>query len=145
MVVRRVHGDSPGVHASDSAHAWRTIALRLPANSAAPVAFNIDRGDGGQPHLRSTLTLVRATGAIDTYETFAAQTPARRLRSIMRFAHTGEVLGIPGQTIAGLVTAGSVVLVWTGIALSLRRFRAWIARRSRRTAQQPLPAADSAA
>jgi len=125
--------------------AWRTIALRLPANSAAPVSFNIDRGDGGQPHLRSTLTLVRATGAVDTYETFAAQTPARRLRSIMRFAHTGEVLGIPGQTIAGLVTAGSVVLVWTGIALSLRRFRAWIVRRSRRTAQQPLPAADSAA
>ena len=124
--------------------AWRTIALRLPANSAAPVSFNIDRGDGGQPHLRSTLTLVRATGAIDTYETFAAQTPARRLRSILRFAHTGEVLGIPGQTIAGLVTAGSVVLVWTGIALSLRRFRAWVARRSRRTAQQPLPA-DSAA
>ena len=125
--------------------AWRTIALRLPANSAAPVSFNIDRGDGGQPHLRSTLTLVRATGAIDTYETFAAQTPARRLRSILRFAHTGEVLGIPGQTIAGLVTAGSVVLVWTGIALSLRRCRAWIARRSRRSVQQPLPAADSAA
>jgi uncharacterized iron-regulated membrane protein len=123
---------------------WRTIALRLPANGPA-VSFAIDRGDGGQPHLRSTLTLVRATGAIETYETFASQTPARRLRSIMRFAHTGEVLGIPGQTIAGLVTAGSLVLVWTGIALSLRRFRAWLGRRSRRGVQQPLPAADSAA
>ena len=124
---------------------WRTIALRLPASAAAPVSFAIDRGDGGQPHLRSTLTLARATGAIETYETFATQTPARRLRSIMRFAHTGEVLGIPGQTIAGLVTAGSLVLVWTGIALSWRRFRAWLGRRSRRTVQQPLPAADSAA
>ena len=123
---------------------WRTIALRLPVNGPA-VSFAIDRGDGGQPHLRSTLTLERATGAIETYETFAAQTPARRLRSIMRFAHTGEVLGIPGQTIAGLVTAGSIVLVWTGIALSLRRFRAWLGRRSRRGVQQPLPAADSAA
>ena len=124
---------------------WRTIALRLPASAAAPVSLAIDRGDGGQPHLRSTLTLARTTGAIETYETFATQTPARRLRSIMRFAHTGEVLGIPGQTIAGLVTAGSLVLVWTGIALSLRRFRAWLGRRSRRTVQQPLPAADSAA
>ena len=123
---------------------WRTIALRLPANGPA-VSFAIDRGDGGQPHLRSTLTLVRATGAIETYETFASQTPARRLRSIMRFAHTGEVLGIPGQTIAGLVTAGSIVLVWTGIALSLRRFRTWLGRRARRGVQQPLPAADSAA
>jgi uncharacterized iron-regulated membrane protein len=124
---------------------WRTIALRLPADATAPVSFAIDRGDGGQPHLRSTLTLIRATGAIDSYETFASQTPARRLRSIMRFAHTGEVLGIIGQTIAGLVTAGSLVLVWTGVALSWRRFRAWLGRRARRPAREPIPAADSAA
>jgi uncharacterized iron-regulated membrane protein len=117
----------------------------MPVDGAAPVSFAIDRGDGGQPHLRSTLTLTRAAAGVVTYETFAAQTPARRLRSIMRFAHTGEVLGIPGQTIAGLVTAGSVVLVWTGIALSLRRLRAWIGRRQRRQAAAPLPAADSAA
>jgi uncharacterized iron-regulated membrane protein len=50
----------------------------------------------------------------------------------MRFAHTGEVLGIPGQTIAGLVSAGGVVLVWTGIALTLRRFNAWRARQRER-------------
>jgi hypothetical protein len=42
------------------------------------------------------------------------------------------VLGIPGQTIAGLATGGAVVLVWTGIALALRRFRAWIGRRATR-------------
>ena len=47
----------------------------------------------------------------------------------MRFAHTGEVLGLAGQTVAGLVSAGGVVLVWTGIALALRRFLAWIKRR----------------
>jgi hypothetical protein len=52
----------------------------------------------------------------------------------MRFAHTGEVLGIPGQTVAGLVSAGAVVLVWTGIALTLRRFAAWIKRRRERLA-----------
>ena len=47
----------------------------------------------------------------------------------MRFAHTGEVLGLAGQTVAGVVSAGGVVLVWTGIALALRRFLAWIKRR----------------
>ena len=46
---------------------WRTINLRLPNSGDAPVVFAIDRGDGGQPHLRSTLTLTRA-GEIVTYE-----------------------------------------------------------------------------
>jgi uncharacterized iron-regulated membrane protein len=57
----------------------------------------------------------------------------------MRFAHTGEVLGIAGQTIAGLVSAGAVVMVWTGLALTWRRFRSWVgrARDSRVPARQP--------
>ena len=50
----------------------------------------------------------------------------------MRFAHTGEVLGIPGQTLAGLVSLGGVVLAWTGITLTLRRFAAWRGRQRAR-------------
>jgi uncharacterized iron-regulated membrane protein len=104
---------------------WRTINLRLPQSGNAPLAFAIDRGDGGQPHLRSTLTLDRESGRVVSYEDFSALSTGRRIRNVMRFAHTGEVLGIPGQTIAGLVSLGGVVLVWTGIALALRRFSAW--------------------
>jgi len=107
---------------------WRSINLRLPGSTDAPVVFAIDRGDGGQPHLRSTLTLSRA-GDVVSYESFASLTTGRRIRNVMRFAHTGEVLGLAGQTVAGLVSAGGVVLVWTGIALALRRFGAWIKRR----------------
>ena len=92
------------------------------------MTFAIDRGDGGQPHLRSTLTLSRA-GDVVSYESFASLTTGRRIRNVMRFAHTGEVLGLAGQTVSGLVSAGGVVLVWTGIALALRRFGAWIKRR----------------
>jgi uncharacterized iron-regulated membrane protein len=120
---------------------WRTITLRLPASPRAPMAFAIDRGDGGQPHLRSTLTLARATGDVVSYETFADQSPGRRLRSILRFAHTGEVAGIPGQTVAGLATFGAVVLVCTGLLLSLRRFIAWRARRANRDAPRVRAAA----
>ena len=114
---------------------WRTINLRLPATEQAPVVFAIDRGDGGQPQHRSTLTLERASASVVSFETFSDQSLGRRLRSISRFAHTGEVLGLPGQTVAGLVTGGAVVLVWTGIALTLRRFRAWIARQSKRAVE----------
>ena len=109
---------------------WRTINVRVPESSRAPVVFAIDKGDGGQPQLRSTLTLDRATGDVVTYEAFENQSLGRRLRSISRFAHTGEVLGIPGQTIAGLATAGGAVLVWTGLALAWRRWRAWTKRRA---------------
>jgi uncharacterized iron-regulated membrane protein len=116
---------------------WQSINVRIPESPRAPLAFAIDRGDGGQPQLRSTLTLDRA-GTVVTYENFSSQSPARRLRSVMRFAHTGEVLGLPGQTIAGIATAGSVVLVWTGIALALRRGRSWLSRRRSRRTSEPM-------
>ena len=109
---------------------WRTINLRFPASDSAPAVFAIDKGDGGQPHLRSTLTLDRKSGEVVKFEDFASLTLGRRIRNVMRFAHTGEALGIPGQTIAGLATFGSLVLTWTGIALAWRRFRAWSWRRA---------------
>jgi uncharacterized iron-regulated membrane protein len=89
------------------------------------------------------LTLSRATGDVITYEAFEDQSLGRRVRSISRFAHTGEVLGLPGQTIAGLATAGSIVLVWTGLALAWRRWRAWTKRRA--ADAEPVTARSSAA
>ena len=110
---------------------WRTISMAMPKSADAPVVFNIDRGTGGQPQKRASLTLDRATGAQVKWEPFAAGTTGRKARSILRFAHTGEVLGIIGQTIAGLVSLGAAVMVWTGLALTLRRFAAWRGRRNR--------------
>jgi uncharacterized iron-regulated membrane protein len=107
--------------------------------------FTIDRGDGGQPHLRSTLTIDRNTAAVVRHETFSDLSLGRRIRNTMRFAHTGEVLGIPGQTVAGIVSAGGALLVWTGLALAWRRFRAWRSRRSRQAHPSHVPSAASAA
>jgi len=112
---------------------WRTLSLRVPASPAAPAVFMIDKGDGGQPHLRSTLTVDAQTAAIVRYEAFSDLTLGRRIRNTMRFAHTGEVLGIPGQTVAGIVSAGGAVLVWTGLALAWRRCRSWVGRKGRRS------------
>jgi len=41
------------------------------------------------------------------------------------------VLGVVGQTIAGIVSLGAVFLVYTGLALTLRRFAKWMRRRRR--------------
>jgi uncharacterized iron-regulated membrane protein len=111
--------------------AWRTITLRVPATPAPTLAFTIDDGGPGQPQYRGTLTVDRASGAVAKWEGFESGTRGRQLRSLLRFAHTGEVLGLPGQAVAGLVSLGGVVLVYTGFALSYRRFVAWCTRRRR--------------
>ena len=107
---------------------WQSISLRLPSSANAPLVFTIDQGNGGQPQKRAQLTLNRTTGEV-VWEPFSSMTLGRRLRMVLRFAHTGEVVGIIGQTIAGVVSAGASVLVYTGLALSWRRFRAWQVRR----------------
>lgn len=130
--LARVVGDVPG---------WRTISIRVPQGARAPLTLTVDEGYGGQPQHRGTVTLARGTGDVEKWERFADLSAGRRLRSWFRFAHTGEFYGLAGQTVAGIVSAGGVVLVWTGLALTLRRFLAWRARRRR----QPAVAIDRAA
>jgi uncharacterized iron-regulated membrane protein len=101
---------------------WRTLTLNIPASPDAPtVRIGIDAGNGGQPYLRHTLTLNASTGAVETWAPFSSQTTGQRARSWIRFLHTGEALGIAGQTIAGLVSLTSILMVWTGLALAYRR------------------------
>ena len=115
---------------AESVDGWRTLALRVPSARDRQVIVTVDRGPGGQPQQRAQLTLDRATGAIIAWEPFQSLSTGRRLRSILRFAHTGEVLGLVGQTIAGVASFGAVMLVYTGLALSLRRLAAWRRRRT---------------
>ena len=109
---------------------WKAISVALPATNAPRVVLTLDSGDGGQPQKRATLTLDRRTGETVRWEPFSSQSSGRRARTWLRFAHTGEVYGLVGQTLAGLVTAGGAVLVWTGLSLGLRRFIQWRKRSS---------------
>ena len=72
-----------------------------------------------------TLSLRVAAPADSTVTLDRGTAGGQRLRSVLRFAHTGEVLGMAGQTIAGLASLGTALLVWTGLALSWHRFWAW--------------------
>ena len=120
--------DAAYARAQAQVPAWRTIGVRLAAGPQAPFVFTVDEGYGGQPQKRDTLTVSRSA-EIEKSEKFADLSAGRRLRSWLRFAHTGEIYGLTGQTVAGIVSAGGVVLVYTGIALALRRFASWIRRR----------------
>jgi len=110
---------------------WRTIAVRLPADSKAPLSFTIDERKAGQPQYRSTVTVDRSAGTIASVERFQDQNLGRRTRSWLRYIHTGEYYGVAGQTIAGIASFAGVMLVWTGFALSLHRLSGWIKRRQR--------------
>lgn len=114
---------------------WRTLTVRLggPTRSAASVV--VDTGTGGQPQYRTTLDIDRASGAVVRVEAFADQSSGRRARTWLRFAHTGEVFGAFGQTIAGAASLGAVFLVATGLSLALRRL--WAFRRRRASAGSP--------
>jgi uncharacterized iron-regulated membrane protein len=89
-----------------------------------PQAVNVTVRTADQWPLFSTTTLALDpfTGAVLRKEIFIDQNAGRRLRSWTRFLHTGEALGWPGKLLATLASLGALVLVWTGFALTWRRF-----------------------
>ena len=103
---------------------WESVGLNLAA-SAAPgkpadiVVF--------EPAPFSTAGRIQAyldpwRGELLKKVSFADRSPGLRARVWARFLHTGEAFGLTGKIIATLATAASLVLVWTGFALSWRRF-----------------------
>ncbi|MFA6961220.1 MAG: PepSY-associated TM helix domain-containing protein [Opitutaceae bacterium] len=133
--------------------AWETITLRegLPPRRGAPQpTLNADaqpptpsaqptspaRARGPQPYsatvresgrwyvAASTQAVLHPfTGELLDRTGYANQSAGRQARSWLRFLHTGQALGWFGQLIAGLACVGGLVLVYTGFALSWRRFR----------------------
>ncbi len=117
---------------------YKTITYRMPA--AAPPGGGA-RG-GGPPAARKPQALVFSVKPTDVWPLFSSLTVSldpftakvlrregygdqkkdRKVRLWLRFLHTGEALGWPGQLAAGLVSLGATLLVWTGFALAWRRF-----------------------
>ncbi len=52
------------------------------------------------------------------------ETPERKRWKLVKSIHTGEIGGIPGETIAFAASGGAIILVWTGLSLAWRRFSA---------------------
>jgi uncharacterized iron-regulated membrane protein len=110
---------------------WRSIAVRLPQRADQPVTFTMSERDRLNAMARSTLAVNLATASELRWEPYDGLTVGQRLRTWMRFGHTGELWGLPGQIVAGVASAGGCVLVWTGLSLAWRRFVAWRGRRAR--------------
>jgi uncharacterized iron-regulated membrane protein len=100
---------------------WETISMQASTTPQASTSFRIDRSIGGQPSKVYDLQLNTVDGEVTSWRTFADNSPGSRARSNIRFLHTGEVFGVVGQTVAGIVSLAACFLVWTGFALSWRR------------------------
>jgi uncharacterized iron-regulated membrane protein len=120
--------DAAWARAQEQVPGWQAITLRLtPAGGSA--TFTIDASASAiRPDRRGQLTVDLATGAVARWEPYSSQTRGRRIRSWMRWVHTGEAGGWMGQALAGAASAGGALLVWTGLALACRRARAWLRR-----------------
>jgi len=101
---------------------WRSLNVRLASGNTSETVITVDEGTGGQPHLKTTLTFTAPT-TDPAVEEFTQKSGGARWRSYLRFAHTGELWGIGGQTVAGIASLGAVFLVLTGFHLAWRRFR----------------------
>ena len=111
---------------------WQSITLQIPPAGNVNAVFTVDQGKGGQPNKRSQLTLDQKSAAVVNWQPFSSNTPGRKLRILARFTHTGEAGGIIGQFIAMLASLGGTVLVFTGLAMAIRRLRRQLAARAAR-------------
>lgn len=121
---------------------WREITLRFDSgrgprggddrrsSAPSPVSVSVKTPDAWPRTASTTLTLNPFTAEVLQSETFADLSPARRFRTWTRFLHTGEALGWLGQFVAGLASLGGCVLVYTGVALTWRRFQRWRSQRA---------------
>jgi uncharacterized iron-regulated membrane protein len=109
---------------------WKTMTLRVPSPGEMNVPVTLDAGAGGEVEKRMEMVVDTGSGRIVRESRFADNSLGQRLRSIVRFVHTGEEGGLAGQAVAAAASAGGVLLVWTGLSLAVRRLAGW--RRSRR-------------
>ena len=122
---------SPGVAAlsmddllaevQSTADGWQLITVGLTSGPSTPVPMGVNFASGRQPQREETWYVDPYTGQVAAKTVWGDRSLGARARTAVRFLHTGEYLGVAGQTIAGLVSLFSLIMAWTGIALAWRR------------------------
>lgn len=108
--------------AQTQAPAWRAITLRLPRPGHDELTLSIVTEDAPPPRGRGMLTLKAGGAQVLRWEPYSGQNWGRKLRLWARWTHTGQSLGLLGQCLMAAASLAILVLVWSGLALSYRRF-----------------------
>ncbi|MDB6093039.1 MAG: PepSY-associated helix domain protein [Verrucomicrobia bacterium] len=110
---------------------WELLTIRLGNTADAgasrpatpPVTITLKQPGQWPRTAVTTFSLDPSTGDVLKREGYADQSAARRIRSWTRYLHTGQALGLVGQLVAFFACVGALVLVYTGFALAIRRFK----------------------
>lgn len=104
---------------------WQTVTFTMGRPDQKPVVQAVVlEGNTFRPDQRTVLTLDAVTTIPVRVVEHGTLPLGRRLIAWVRYTHTGEAFGLLGQTVATVTSAAGVLLVWTGMALAWRRFRA---------------------
>lgn len=97
---------------------------RKPAGATAPepITATVRLREGAPDFAPLQLVLNPYDGEILSRTGYAEQSTGRKVRTWLRYLHTGEALGWPGKLVAAVASLGGVLLVYTGFALAWRRF-----------------------
>ena len=91
-------------------------------NADRPLNVTVLNAAAFQQRGRVQLAIDPYRGDVLSKLAFEDRSPATRTRTWLRFLHTGEAFGIVGKIVATLASIGSLFLIYTGFALSYRRF-----------------------
>jgi uncharacterized iron-regulated membrane protein len=115
--------DSAFANAAAAAPGWQSLQLRMPPVGEARATLTASATASNRPDGRTQVTVDARTGTVVRTQPYATLPTAQKVRAWVRPLHTGEAGGVIGQTLAGVASLSGVVLVWTGLALTWRRFR----------------------
>lgn len=116
--------------AQASTSGWKSLELHLPGAREKDVTVVTDTSDSGLPQERVRYQINLKSGETTHVERFETSPRGTRWRTEARFLHTGELFGIAGKAVALLAALAGLLLAWTGVALSWRRWRQWRLRAS---------------
>ncbi|GHG77241.1 PepSY-associated TM helix domain-containing protein [Comamonas sp. JC664] len=127
----RMPMDALMAEAQKTLPAWESVTLRLGggarsgqggADGVDAVSFSVRETEAWPLFSSQQVSLNPFTGEVAKLEGYADYNSGRKVRTWLRFLHTGEALGLMGQLVAAIASLGGVFLTYTGFALAWRRF-----------------------
>jgi uncharacterized iron-regulated membrane protein len=113
-------GEAPNKAAGDNSNS----NARKGNAPGTPIILSVQETGANPKFAMTQVSLNPYTAEILKREDYSDYNGGRKARVWIRFLHTGEALGLPGQAVAGAASCMGLFLVYTGYALSWRRFLA---------------------
>jgi uncharacterized iron-regulated membrane protein len=114
--------DAVAARATEKVTKWESLNIRLPQKPDAPITVYIQEPNAVPVNARSQLSLDAASLNVAKWEPYREYDLGRKLRVWTKTVHTGEAGGMIGQMLAIASATAAIFLVYTGFAMSWRRF-----------------------